>query len=179
MTGLQFDWIVPGVRARLPDGRVGEVLRVNLQAGSAALMVQGEPGEWLQGLHKLSPAEPAAPSCRRCGEPVCSDRVGLGTCVQCTGPSGRARNEDEATRLHINRPKWSRTEVRVLACPTCRHRRRMLARFQEWYGWTLVCLSCGETWTDGEMHERPFCPGWRRKSVKAARAVVRELRRRA
>jgi hypothetical protein len=74
--------------------------------------------------------------------------------------------------IHINRARYSETKCAIVDCPTCQRPRRMLAQFQEWYGWTLTCAGCGDVWSDGEMHERPFEPGWRRKSIEHARAAL-------
>lgn len=71
--------------------------------------------------------------------------------------------------LHINWTRFSEVFCRVNHCPTCERQRRMLAQFQEWYGTTWTCAGCGEQWSDGEMHERPFCPGWRRENIEYAR----------
>ena len=59
-------------------------------------------------------------------------------------------------------------------CPTCDKRRYFLCWFYEWYGWTLVCLRCGERWGDDEMLPRPFVPGWRKMSVENAKRQWRE-----
>lgn len=56
-----------------------------------------------------------------------------------------------------------------MECPTCERRRRYAGFFQEWYGATMYCLGCGDVWTDGEMHERPFRPRWRTKNKARAR----------
>ena len=48
----------------------------------------------------------------------------------------------------------------------------MLFRFQEWYGWDVACLHCGESWGDGERIERPFAPGWRKRRVKSCLAWI-------
>lgn len=58
---------------------------------------------------------------------------------------------------------------RVLLCPTCAQRRRMAGHLALWYGATLTCLGCGDTWTDGEMHPLPFKPRWREENIAAAR----------
>jgi hypothetical protein len=39
---------------------------------------------------------------------------------------------------------------RVMDCPFCKTRRRMLARDELWYGTSLTCCHCGHTWQDGE-----------------------------
>ena len=71
--------------------------------------------------------------------------------------------------LHINwtRPsQWKQVRRR---CPTCKRRTQFWGWFQEWYGWHITCLSCGDAWQDGEMLPRPFCPGWRRDRIVAAK----------
>lgn len=40
-----------------------------------------------------------------------------------------------------------------------------------WYGATITCLGCGDMWTDGQMHPRPFKPRWRSENIAAARAA--------
>lgn len=75
--------------------------------------------------------------------------------------------------LTICRPTVQSRRVKVMACPTCGKRRRMLCCDYEWYGWHVTCLTCGEEWQDGEMMPRPFMPGWRRKNVEAAKAMMK------
>jgi hypothetical protein len=77
--------------------------------------------------------------------------------------------------LHINWTRYSETKCAVIDCPTCARPRRMLAEFQDGYGWTVTCAGCGDMWTDGEMHGRPFAPGWRRERIKRARAKLAEI----
>ena len=74
--------------------------------------------------------------------------------------------------IHINWTRYSETFCRVNNCPTCERQRRMLGQFSEWYGTTLTCCGCGDQWTDGEMHERPFEPGWRQSNIRRARKVL-------
>jgi ssDNA-binding Zn-finger/Zn-ribbon topoisomerase 1 len=74
--------------------------------------------------------------------------------------------------LHINWTRYSETFCSVNDCPTCRKPRRMLAQVQEWYGTTWTCAGCGEMWSDGERHERPFCPGWRKENIERARKAL-------
>jgi hypothetical protein len=73
------------------------------------------------------------------------------------------------TAIHINFARYSKTFCAVNECPTCERPRRMLAQFQEWYGTTWTCVGCGDKWTDGERHERPFAPEWRKENIGAAR----------
>lgn len=70
--------------------------------------------------------------------------------------------------IHINYTRYSETFCMLNSCPTCERPRRMLGQFQEWYGTTWTCCGCGEQWTDGEMHGRPFCPGWRKENRERA-----------
>ena len=60
-------------------------------------------------------------------------------------------------------------------CPTCKKRRKFYGWFQEYYGWHMTCLSCGDQWQDGEMLERPFMPGWRKKNIEYARRKIKEI----
>lgn len=78
--------------------------------------------------------------------------------------------------VHINFTQFSVEAVRVVKCPTCERRRRMLFQFQEWYGGTFTCTGCGDRWTDGQMHERPFRRGWRGKQIAGAKKRIHELR---
>lgn len=57
----------------------------------------------------------------------------------------------------------------VLNCPNCKRRRRFGGFDAPWYGITITCCACGDTWTSGEMHTRPFARGWRQKSAAKAR----------
>ena len=74
------------------------------------------------------------------------------------------------------RPTITARRVRILRCPTCARRRRMWAWFQEYYGWHITCLTCGDAWQDGEMCPRSFARGWRAASVAAARRMMAEAR---
>lgn len=74
--------------------------------------------------------------------------------------------------IHINVPRYSDQRCLVVDCPTCERPRRMLWQFQEWYGGTLTCAGCGDRWSDGEMHPRPFAPGWRQDNIRYARGVL-------
>lgn len=77
---------------------------------------------------------------------------------------------NEAT-IHIKFTNYSIVKIRVAYCPTCKARKRAVAAFEDWYGWTETCLGCGDCWTDGEMHERPFARGWRKQSVDSAKRL--------
>ncbi|WP_405019580.1 hypothetical protein OHV05_24590 [Kitasatospora sp. NBC_00070] len=60
---------------------------------------------------------------------------------------------------------------RVANCPTCQRRRRFSGRYAVWYGATWSCCGCGDTWTDGERHRRPFRRGWRPKAISQAKST--------
>lgn len=53
-------------------------------------------------------------------------------------------------------------------CPTCKAVRRFAGRDAAWYGTTWTCCGCGDSWTDGERHQRPFRRGWRAEAIAAA-----------
>lgn len=72
--------------------------------------------------------------------------------------------------IHINCPRPTHRLRRVLKCPTCVRRRRMVMEIFEWYGTDVTCCGCGERWQDNEMCPRPFCPGWRKRNIEQARA---------
>lgn len=59
---------------------------------------------------------------------------------------------------------------RVLRCPTCKARRRMLAQTYAWYGPQVTCCHCGDTWNDGEREPRTNRRGWRQEAATKATA---------
>ena len=77
----------------------------------------------------------------------------------------------EMTGVHI---LWSRVdaiEKRRKYCSNCDARRTFVMWFQEWYGWHVTCLGCGEQWQDGERLDRPFERGWRQQNIETARKL--------
>lgn len=58
---------------------------------------------------------------------------------------------------------------RITRCPVCERPRQFAGSDAAWYGTTWSCCGCGDSWTDGEMHPRPFARGWRKKAINAAR----------
>lgn len=52
--------------------------------------------------------------------------------------------------MHIHAPPVVERARGIDHCPLCRSRRRFVAEFVEWYGWTVTCCGCGERWQDGE-----------------------------
>ena len=72
--------------------------------------------------------------------------------------------------LHIYAPPAIKRRIWAADCPVCGKWTRLMGFFYEWHGWTTICLRCGDRWSDGEIHERPFMRGWRQKSVADAKA---------
>jgi hypothetical protein len=75
--------------------------------------------------------------------------------------------------VHIHAPK---PEIRMIvrrACPTCKRNTFFTYFSYEWYGPSCTCLKCGDRWNDGEMAERPFARGWRKRSIQQAKKYWR------
>lgn len=79
--------------------------------------------------------------------------------------------------ISICKPTIKITKVGISFCPTCKSRRKFFGWFQDWYGWHITCLKCGDQWQDGERLERPFMPKWRQKSIESAKRMMREASR--
>jgi hypothetical protein len=58
---------------------------------------------------------------------------------------------------------------RIMHCPTCGRRRRFAGLDAAWYGPTMTCCGCGDSWTDGEPCPRPFRRGWRKDAIAKAK----------
>jgi hypothetical protein len=67
---------------------------------------------------------------------------------------------------------WARRyPIRKIArCPICKTRRRMLVEDEVWYGTTVTCCHCGDSWQDGELSLRPARRGWRKEASAKATA---------
>lgn len=59
----------------------------------------------------------------------------------------------------------------VRHCHTCGTRRRMIDRFEVWYGITRECCTCGDVWEDGCRLERPFRRGWKQERTAKSKAL--------
>jgi hypothetical protein len=83
-------------------------------------------------------------------------------------------------RLHICYTRYSRVEAFRIKCPNCRpFQCAAVGAFQEWYGWYVTCLRCGERFADGEWMPRPAERGWRQDSIRSARRQYRDAHPRA
>lgn len=84
--------------------------------------------------------------------------------MSCIGPS--------ANGLTICTPPQGIMRRLVQQCPVCDRRRRMVAIYGgAWYGDMVICLGCGDAWSEGWRMERPFLRGWRAASKAKARAA--------
>lgn len=61
-------------------------------------------------------------------------------------------------------------------CPTCKKRRAFLrvTPTSLWYGPCDTCLTCGDSWSEGERRPRPFARGWRANAVAKAKQRLSE-----
>lgn len=59
---------------------------------------------------------------------------------------------------------------KVMHCPICKAKRRMLVEDEAWYGPTVTCCHCGDSWQDGELSFRPARRGWRKEAAAKAAA---------
>jgi hypothetical protein len=68
---------------------------------------------------------------------------------------------------------WGNPNMRkVIYCPTCEQRRWFLVHWAGmWYGQDITCLTCGDSWADGERAMRPFVRGWRKEAIAKAKAT--------
>ena len=71
--------------------------------------------------------------------------------------------------IHICAPSPIACSRMIKHCPTCDRRRRMVSEMYEIHGMDVMCCGCGERWQDGEMAERPFSPGWRKRNIAQAK----------
>lgn len=59
---------------------------------------------------------------------------------------------------------------RIMWCPVCERRRRHVVNYGGYWGVTVHCCGCGDSWMDSELLERPFAPRWRQESIRRAKA---------
>lgn len=62
---------------------------------------------------------------------------------------------------------------KIVYCPTCERRRRMVKRVELWHDPEIICCGCGDSWlfepNEDYRFRRPFERGWREKSIKIAK----------
>lgn len=94
------------------------------------------------------------PSCHEAGD-------GAVVPVTCTrvGPAVVCRPSDRFLRR------------RIIRCPFEERQQEMVIRFEEWYGPTVYCCGCGDSWSDGELMPRPFYRGWRHDQARRHRRL--------
>lgn len=71
--------------------------------------------------------------------------------------------------IHVYSPSVTKYEVAERNCPVCGCYSRILIECWDWYSPQATCLMCGDAWSDGELLERPFCPGWREERIEKAK----------
>lgn len=75
----------------------------------------------------------------------------------------------EGGDIHVCFAHYSEEKVEKINCPNCKSDQDFLCQFEEWYGWTITCLNCGDRWQDGELCLRPFQRNWREERKINAR----------
>lgn len=76
-------------------------------------------------------------------------------------------------KIHINFTKTHRKELKRGTCLDCKKYTWFVLLYQEWYGWTRVCLRCGRRWEDGEWMPLEFLRTARRDSIDFAKERYR------
>jgi hypothetical protein len=59
---------------------------------------------------------------------------------------------------------------RYYRCPSCECTTEMVERHEGWYGRTVMCCRCGDSWNDGWCY-RPFARNWRKERVAKHRQL--------
>lgn len=75
--------------------------------------------------------------------------------------------------LHILAPAPITRKLLRLKCTTCEKKTWFTCWHYEWYGSSKTCLRCGENFADNQRCERPFAPGWRKRSIQDAKRLWR------
>jgi hypothetical protein len=76
-----------------------------------------------------------------------------------------------APGVSVNMPDNRYLRKTIVRCPVCECMTEMVARHEAYYGTTLSCCRCGDSWGDGERYPRPFARGWRKAAVKKHRKL--------
>lgn len=76
------------------------------------------------------------------------------------------------TALHLN--TGGGLHVRrdtLLGCPVCKIEDAPVVRYvagSPYYGDRFTCTCCGDSWSEGELAERPFLRAWRQEAIRKA-----------
>jgi len=73
--------------------------------------------------------------------------------------------------ITICRPDNRFLRRRYWRCPIDECITEQVVRYEAWYGPTVWCCKCGDSWGEGGLHERPFARNWRRDAVRKARRL--------
>lgn len=76
------------------------------------------------------------------------------------------------TRLHINTGGGSHRR-RLTGCPVCGITTAPVVRYipgSPYYADHFTCTCCGDSWSDGQLMERPFVRAWRQEAIRQATA---------
>jgi hypothetical protein len=81
---------------------------------------------------------------------------------------GGETDSDERPVIHICCTPLVRS---AMYCDTCGRVRPMSGTFGIYYGWTLTCLACGDSYTSEHVgrQPRPFARNWRDKAISRAK----------
>ena len=79
------------------------------------------------------------------------------------------------TKIYIGSPPCIGRTVRMLKCPNCGSNQKFICEFYEWYGVLTTCLTCGDSFSDGECLPRPCAKGWRLREVAKAKKKLSNL----
>ena len=69
------------------------------------------------------------------------------------------------SKIHISWTRYTMIHLPIVRCWKCRRRRRILARYQPYYGWDCTCLKCGAEWSGGERK-------WLSRSAKSRQRII-------
>ena len=96
--------------------------------------------------------------------------VAIGSFRLVLSKSSKSSNEPRRLCSH-HETALDSVEIKRRDCPTCGRPRFFLLSQEEWYGFTLVCLRCGDRFGEEGRHQRPFERGWRERSVESAKRI--------
>lgn len=71
------------------------------------------------------------------------------------------------TQVHIYAPE-THLRRRIIRCGYCECQTECVAAYAVWHDTIITCTRCGDSWSGGYLHERPFARGWRKEAVRRA-----------